>query len=230
MAKAKLPSKIEPYDSIREIEPDLYTMDGDWGSTRFRRRMTILRIRSRELVIINPIRMEERDYAKLEALGLVTHIVAPNTFHNSDGEFYRKRFPLARFYPPGAAHTGWSAELRKEVEVHAVAGLRFLNETVFFHRVSKTLVVTDLVFNMQDHVTGIEKLLFQINKIYKRFGPSRVFKWVFVKNKNLVGRSLDKILRWDFDRVVMNHGDILERDGPTKIRQSFAEIGIKPVL
>jgi hypothetical protein len=191
--------------------------------------MTIMRTRSKELVIHNPIQLEESAYAQLQGLGLVAHIVAPNRFHNSDGAFYRKRFPLARFYPPGSGNQ-WPMELRKEVDAHVFGGLRFLDETVFFHKVSKTLVVTDLVFNMQIKLEGAEKLLFQANRIYQRFGPSRIFRYGFVKNKIAAGRSLDKILRWDFDRVIMNHGTILERDGPNQLRASFAEMGIRPLL
>lgn len=221
---------IEAYDPIREIEPDLYCIDGDWQGSRFRRRMTILRTRAGELVIHNPIRLQDHDYAKIESLGLVAHIVAPNAFHNSDGGFYRARFPLAKFYPPGEVDRNWPAELRKEIEVHAVGGLRFVKETVFFHAVSRTLVVTDLVFHMRDPVEGAEKFFYRLNGIYQRFGPSRIFRTLFVADPNEVARSLDKILRWDFDRVIMNHGVILERDGPRKLLESFAEVGIRPRL
>ena len=233
MASPKRPNlnlPIEPYDALREVEPDLYVIDGDWQGSRFRRRMTIMRTRASELVIHNPIRLADRDYAKIEALGLVSHVVAPNAFHNSDGAYYQARFPLARFYPPGSSHGGWPPNLRREVDSLAVGGLRFVNETVFFHPVSKTLVVTDLVFNMRDRVKGLEKILYQANGIYERFGPSRLFRYGFVSNKTEVGRSLANILRWDFERVIMNHGDILEKDGPKKLRAAFAEVGIHPVL
>ena len=220
---------IEPYDALREIEPDLYTIDGDWEGSRFRRRMTIMRTRAKELVIHNPIRLEDDAYTQLESLGFVAHIVAPNRFHNNDGAFYRTRFPLAKFYPPGSGHH-WPQEMRKEVDAHVFGGLRFLNETVFFHKVSKTLVVTDLVFNMQMELEGSERTLYRANKIYQRFGPSRLFRYAFVNSRVEAGRSLHKILSWDFDRVIMNHGTILERDGPRRLRESFAEIGIEPLL
>ena len=233
MANPKRPNlnqPIEPYDALREVEPDLYVVDGDWQGTRFRRRMTIMRTRGQELVIHNPIRLQAHDYAKIEALGLVAHVVAPNTFHNSDGVFYRARFPLARFYDPGTAHASWPPSLRKEVDTLQVGGLRFLKETVFFHPISKTLVVTDLVFNMHDRLKGFEKLLYRMNRIHERFGPSQIFRFGFVKDRTELGRSIANILRWDFERVIMNHGDILESDGPRRLRAAFSEIGVDPVL
>jgi hypothetical protein len=192
--------------------------------------MTILRTRGHELVIHNPIRLEESAYSRLETLGLVAHIVAPNRFHNSDGAFYRTRFPLARFYPPGSINLSWPHALRREVDAIQVDGLRLLNEAVFFHAISKTLIVTDLVFNMQVNLRGTERFLYRTNRIYQRFGPSRLFRYGFVKNKTDFARSLDKILRWDFDRVIMNHGAILERDGPARLRAAFEETGIRPRL
>jgi len=222
---------IEPYDALREVEPDLYVVDGDWGSTRSRRRMTIMRTRAGELVIHNPIRLQDADYLKIEALGLVTHIIAPNAFHQSDGAYYRFRFPLAVYYPPGSSGgRHWPAGLRKEIDSHSVAGLRFLDETVFFHRISRTLVVTDLVFNLHDRLKGLEKWLSRLNRVDDRFGPSRIFQYFFVRNKIELGRSLAHILRWDFERVIMSHGDLLERGGPKAIQSSFSEAGIRPVL
>jgi hypothetical protein len=191
--------------------------------------MTILRTSAKELVIHNPIRLDDPAYAQLETLGFVGHIVAPNTFHGSDAPFYRKRFPLARFHPPGSG-AQWPTSLRKDVDALPLNGLRFSKETVFFHRVSKTLVVTDLVFNMQIKLRGFEKNVYEMNKIYQRFGPSRIFRYGFIADKVAFGRSLDKILRWDFERVIMNHGTILERDGPAMLLKSFGEMGIKPLL
>jgi hypothetical protein len=191
--------------------------------------MTILRTKAGELVIHNPIRLEDRAYAQLETLGLVAHIVAPNRYHDSDGKYWRARFPLAKFYPPGSIGRLWPHELRKEVDALPVAGLRLLDEAVFFHRVSKTLVVTDLVFNMQVNLRGAEKQLYVLNKIYQRFGPSRLFRYFFVRNRHDFAKSLDKILRWDFERVIMNHGTILERDGPRAMLAAFAEMGIRPL-
>ena len=35
-------------------------------------------------------------------------------------------------------------------------------------------------------------------------------------------RSLDRILAWDFDRVVVAHGDVLERGGRELLREGYA--------
>ncbi len=219
------PDHFEPYDRLREVEPDLYCIDGDWQGTRFRRRMTIMRTRAKQLVIHSPIRLQEADYAKIETLGLVSHIVAPNRFHQSDAAEWRRRFPLATFHPPGTAGH-WPMGLRKEIDCLPFDGTRLLQESVYFHVVSRTLVVTDLVFNLQMEVEGFEKFLFKLNGVYKHFGPSRLLRYGFINDVDQARRSLRRILEWDFERVIMSHGTILEREGRVKLAFAFAERGI----
>jgi hypothetical protein len=36
--------------------------------------------------------------------------------------------------------------------------------------------------------------------------------------------SLDRILEWDFDRVTVTHGEVLETGGPAALRSAFAGI------
>jgi hypothetical protein len=36
---------------------------------------------------------------------------------------------------------------------------------------------------------------------------------------------VDRILRWDFERVTMTHGDVLERGGREAVRAAFAYLG-----
>src|SRR4051812_42123121 len=99
-------SSIQPYDSFKLIAPDLYCLDGEWFDTPLRRRMTIMRLKSKGLVIHNAIRLKDEDYAKLDALGQVEVIIAPNAFHGSDSHFYKKHYPLAKlFVSPAAARS-----------------------------------------------------------------------------------------------------------------------------
>ena len=67
-----------------------------------------------------------------------------------------------------------------------------------------TLVLTDLVMNYgTDHFTGPAKLLMRFNRIIDNFGPSGLLRYGLIKDKARLRGSLDRVLRWDFDRVVM---------------------------
>lgn len=233
-------TEVQPYGSIQLIAPDLYCLDGEWNQTLFKRRMTIIRLQSGGLVIHNAIRLQEKDYAKLEDLGPISVIVVPNHFHSSEAHFYKQRYPRARLLVAksiapqisekcpvdGLLPDAWDESLRREIDCMEFTGTRIVNESVFLHRSSKTLILTDLAFNMQCEVYGGARAFFKLNLIYKRFGPSRIFRYVFVNNRQKAKEAFRKIQGWDFERVIVNHGDIISADGKRLLRDGFEQIGL----
>jgi hypothetical protein len=232
---------LQPYSEIRPVADQLWVLDGEWYQTRFRRRMTIIRLRSGHLLIHNAIRLEEEDYKKIDELGKVEYIIAPNSLHGSEAHFYKERYPKAKLFVStalegkfrklcqidGVLPGAFGQNLRDEVDCVEFQGTRSLHENVLFHISTKTLIVTDLVFNLDCEVSGFEKFFFKWNKIDKRFGPSRIFKYFIVGDTGRVAQSLDHILHWNFDRVIMNHGNILDKGGRAALRKGFEEIGIR---
>ena len=53
------------------------------------------------------------------------------------------------------------------------------------------------------------------------FGPSRLARSM-IKDRAALRASVDRILAWDFDRVVVTHGDLVETGGREALRASFA--------
>jgi hypothetical protein len=65
-----------------------------------------------------------------------------------------------------------------------------------------------------------------LNKIHKRFGPSRLLRWVLVNDMQKARASFREILALDFDRAVMNHGEVLERGAKPALERGCAELGL----
>jgi hypothetical protein len=82
-------------------------------------------------------------------------------------------------------------------------------------------LLTDLCFNMVHSDSFITRLVMRIMGGYGHFGPSRLAK-SFMKDKAAIRRGIDKILEWDFDRVTVTHGVVLERGGHEKFKQGYA--------
>jgi hypothetical protein len=61
-----------------------------------------------------------------------------------------------------------------------------------------------------------------MNGAYGRFGPSRAFRYVMMKDARALRASIDRILAWDFERVTVAHGEVLESGGRAALRASFA--------
>jgi hypothetical protein len=91
-----------------------------------------------------------------------------------------------------------------------------VEEVVMLHRPSRTLVVTDLVFNI-DASRGFTRVLMWIFGASNRLAHSRTWRWFFVRDKAKASVGVSQILAWDFDRIVPAHGDILEGDARQRL-------------
>lgn len=231
---------IETYDSLKEIASHLYCIDGDWQKTPLRRRMTLIRLKSGGLVIHNAIRLKEEDYSQLDALGPVRFVLVPNSLHSSEAHYYKLRYPESKLLVSkdaekavggrctvdGLLPEAWPTELRSEVDCMEFEGTRMIRENVFLHRPTRTLITTDIVMNMQIEVHGLERAFFRFNRLYKRFGPTRIFRYLVVNDRRKAAESFRKFMAWDFDRVIMNHGSILDSGGKEAMQRGFAEMGL----
>ena len=222
------------YTPPRQVAEGLVCVEGWWKKSPMGRRMTVLQVGAGELAVHGAVRMSEPDMQRLDAIGRVAYVIAPNPFHASEAPWYADRYPAAKTLVPaamrrkqerrmridGTIEESWPVELAGELEALLIDGLR-LPETAYWHRRSKTLVVTDLVMNFgNDHFKGIFKPLMRINGIVDHFGPSRLLRSA-IQDKAALRDSLARVMQWDFDRVVMSHGRVLEKDGKPRMAQAF---------
>ena len=56
--------------------------------------------------------------------------------------------------------------------------------------------------------------------MWQRFGPSRMIRQL-VSDRSAFRDSLERVLEWDFERIVPGHGDVLEQGGPTALRGAW---------
>jgi len=117
------------------------------------------------------------------------------------------------FRSGGAADT---ASTQSDVEVLPIRGMPFLSEVALFHRISRTLILTDLAFNFKPgDQSALTHLYLKLAGGYQECCVTHPFR-LMIKDKPAFKQSLDRILLWDFDRVIMAHGDVVETDGKRK--------------
>jgi hypothetical protein len=196
-------------------------------------RMTIIKLNSGGLMLHSPVSYEDDIRKQLDSMGDVCAIVAPNWMHNLFLCDWINAYPNATYYkPPGMpkikispikeenlgddAPSAWQGEF----EQHMVKGMPQYNEVVFCHKASRTLILTDLAFNIHSASSASEKLFLRLNGAYRRFGPTRIFK-TFIKDRNAFKASIDHILQWDFDSIILSHGEIVCRGGKDQFREAF---------
>jgi len=197
-------------------------------------RMSVMRLADGSLLLHSPVALDAALRCELDAIGRVRYAVAPNRVHHLYAGEVAAAYPQARLWvAPGLARKRPDlvfvdvlgdeapAEWRDEVDQVFFRGRPYENEVVFLHRASRTLILCDLAFNFGPRSAAPTRVLMRLIRSYGRFGPSTLDPWL-IRDRRAARQSLERILAWDFDRVVVAHGDVLESGGRDALRQGYA--------
>ncbi len=223
-------------DPVEPLAPDLWVATrplplavGDIGA-----RTTVIRSGG-ELVLHSPVALDDETKQAIDELGAVRFVVAPNKAHHlfvapwapvhpgaatcaAPGlDEKRRDLRFTHVLGDGPKPSGWPVD----VDYLAIRGAPLRYEIAFLHRPSRTLVLTDLVFNVQPGESNRARFFHWVVGATGRFGPHRLIRTAF-RDKAAVRESIDRMLGWDFDRVVMSHGRVLGTGGRAAIEAAFA--------
>ena len=203
-------------------------------------RMTVIKLLNGSLVVISPIEISSAIQEQLSNIGTVRYIVAPNLFHYLYLKRCQQIYPQAQtIAPPGLAakkpnlridrvFTRDRIEFDSELEFVWFEGFRvfmppqvkIINEIVFYHSASKTLIITDSAFNFDRSFPLVTQLAARVLGSYEVLKPYLLDK-IASQDKQKLKQSIDKILAWDFQRVIMAHGTIVEREAKAKLTAGY---------
>jgi hypothetical protein len=196
--------------------------------------MSVIRLAGGRLLLHSPVALDPELRRELDSLGRVSFAVAPNRVHHLYAGEVAAAYPGARLWvAPGLerkrpdlvfeAVLGDEApeEWRGQVDQTFFRGRPYENEVAFFHRASRTLLLCDLAFNFGPSAAAPTRLLMRLLRSYGRLGPSKLDP-LLIRDRRAARESLERILTWDFDRVVVAHGDVLESGGRAILRDGYA--------
>lgn len=221
---------------LRPVAEALYVREVPFrmGGMELGGRMTVVRLPEGGLWIHSPVRLEAETRAAVEALGPVRYLVAPNLMHHLHLPAWAEAFPEARVVaPPGLRQK--QPRLRIDVELGAapdagyagvisqqhLRGMPKLEESVFLHRPSRTLLVTDVAFHIRSSPSWLTRTYLKLSGTYGKLAPTLLLKSL-VKDRAALRASLEEVWGWDFERVGVCHGEVLERGGKEALRSGFS--------
>ena len=203
---------------------------------KIRTRMTVIRLGDGSLFLHSPIPLTKQLQGRLEILGPVRYVVSPNKFHHLFMGDYPRAYPNVRLYAsPGLVEKRLDLrfqdvlrsfpelEWKNDLDQTIFSASWMMEEVIFVHRLSRTLILTDLCFHVPQQASSILKIVGTISGVYKKIGPAPFLKWT-TKDKSSARQSLEKILSWDFDRILIAHGPGVETNGKEIFRNIFQEI------
>lgn len=193
-------------------------------------RSMLVATREQQLLISPVCTAEEASQIGVEPLALI----APSLLHHRHLAAAIERYrPVALWGPPGLAERkpelgrvymfgidAWPYD--DQLEFVVIEGAPKRNEVVLFHRASRTIYTADLFFHIREPEGRLAPLAFRMMGIHRRFAAARMWRrWI--TDRTAFTRSIDEILAWDFERIVIAHGDVVEHDARARFVAALRE-------
>lgn len=211
-------------EALRTVAPGVHVLDAPqrFAGIELGARMTVLELEG-GLLVHSPVAV---DPSVVASLGEVRWVVAPNLFHHLH-------------VGPWAAHATetWAAPglpqkrgdltftgvldavgepFGAEVLVVPLTSFPLTQEVVLHHRPSRTLIVTDLLFNLPRTAPWATRAAMWCAGAYPGVRSSLLER--FGMRRAAARRDFAHLLAEDFDRIVLAHGEVVLEGG----REAFS--------
>ncbi len=226
---------------MRQLADNIWIFDGEavtFLACPFTTRMTVVKLSDGGLWVHSPIKLNADLLSSLAGLGQVRHLIAPNHLHHLYLAEWQLVFPNAATFGtdevirkrPDLKFSGslnqdqdwpWAEEIAQMI----FSGSRLMQETVFFHKSSRVLIVTDLIENFpRTDFNWWQRILAGGAGILAPNGKTPI-DWRLSFNKKQARVHLERIKSWSPEKIVLAHGTIIENNGAEFLNRSFAWLG-----
>jgi hypothetical protein len=197
--------------------------------------MTVIKLETGGLVLHSPCHPSADLVADISRIGTVTNIVAPNWFHDLYLAEYRRLYPAATFWAPailrrqhpslvaaaldGSTRPPWFDEMPHLT----LSGLLTLNESLFYHRATQTLIVADLLINASGTQTSppFTKLGYRFLGLDGTLKVFPILRWFGLADRLTLRIAARQIFDWNPERCIMAHGTPIDADAALQLRHAF---------
>lgn len=205
-----------------------------FAGVRLRATMTVLRLADGGLWVHSANEPTPELCAELDRLGHVRWIVVPNRYHHLHASAMKARYRDAQVIGPRSAQSRNEAlaldvasdderlpALVPEVAPVALRGVPFLDETLFFHPATGSLIGADVMMRgcAADHFTWR-----WASRLFGQFGRYKAPPDV---RKNTRGgpevrQALDEIGKLPVKRILVAHSDPVEDEPLERLREAWS--------
>lgn len=236
-------STYAPINTLKPVTENVWIVDGPvirfglpWPKMPFPTRMTVIRIGAGDLFVHSPTPLLSSLRSELEGIGEPRWIVAPSRFHYSwvpqwHSAFLRAEIYLApRVIEEARGRIDFEAKALDadrgypwdaEIATLPVPG-RVLTEIEFFHRPSRTLVLTDLIENFEPDRLGsiVQRWLTRLGGVLDPDGQMpRDMRMTFARAR--LKAAIETMISWDPQRIILAHGRWYQTGGTAELRRAF---------
>lgn len=224
---------------LEPIGPNIWVANGN--SIKFMglllgTRSTIVRLIDGSVWMHSPVSYNIDLAAEIEKLGPIRYLVAPNIYHHFFLKAWQVHYPEAELIGPrdlpakrpdlsfsalfdDLQSDPWSGEIDRVV----FKGSRAFDEHVFFHRASRTAILTDLIVNVRlENQSTLGRLIAHIEGIAHPNGRTPLLYRLGMRDKAAGAKAAAAILGWGATQAVISHGEWFREDATDELRKRFA--------
>jgi hypothetical protein len=233
-----------PLNTLKSVDDDIWLVDGPvirfgmpWPKMPFPTRMTVIKLGESDLFIHSPTALTPELKAEITRLGRPRWIIAPNRIHYWWVSDWKRAFPDAEVYlaPRIIEQAGNRIDFSysdldrasgypwdNDIATLPVAG-SFMTEVVFFHRSSRTLVLSDLIENFEPGKISLAMrfLTWLGGCLDPNGGTPRDLRPTFAKERPQFRAAVETMISWNPERIILAHGRWYDRDGVNELRRAF---------
>lgn len=246
MGSLEAPTGYEPLNTPKSVADGLWLIDGPaikFLGLPFSTRATVIQLEDGGLWVHSPTFLTDGLRADLDALGPVRHLIAPNWLHYAHLGDWQAAYPRAESWAaPGVVERaakkglaltpdhilgsdGAEAPWRDQLDQMIVRGSTLHREAVFFHRATRTLILTDLIeaFETRKLPVWMRPIVWLagIDDSDGKMPPD--LRWSF-RDKDALAEDLERMIAWGPRRVILAHGRWYEHSGVEELERAFGKI------
>lgn len=199
-------------------------------------RSTIVRLNDGGVWIHSPVSYNSELATEIENLGPIRYLVAPNIYHHFFLKEWQDHYPDAEIIGPRDLPAKrpdltfsalfddlqcdpWSGDIDRVVFTGSCA----FDEHVFFHRASRTAILTDLIVNVRlDNQSTLGRLIAHVEGVAYPNGRTPLLYRLGMRDREAGAKAVAAILGWGAMQAVISHGEWFREDATQELRKRFA--------
>jgi hypothetical protein len=226
---------------LKQFADSLWVFEGarvNFYGFPFTTRMTVIRLADQKLWIHSPEKLNSSLQKELSALGRVAFLISPNKLHHLFLHEWLEAYPEAKSYAaPGLtakrpdlrfdvmltedAEDDWSNEIFQTLFM----GSPLMQEVVFYHKQSETLILTDLIENVDPKTLNIlQRGIARMAGILAPHGHMPLdWRLSFsIGSRSEARHALSIMKSWKPKNIIVSHGNCVLGDGESFLNESFS--------
>ena len=197
-------------------------------------RMTVIRLADGSLFSHSAVPLTPAQQTALDALGPLRHIVAPSAMHHMFVPALARLYPQARLYGTvGVLHkhpdlpqmqlipSDESAAWAGQLQCLPVNGIPMLDETLWFHPRSGSLIATDLLQCWQGPLSLPVRMYLGLTGGHERLTVPRTIR-LLVRDKAAVQACARQIESLPVQRVILLHNSVIADSPMQRLREALS--------